>query len=43
MGISLAEFIKAGIEEKLSLLDRDFHEAAGYILQKNAGLYNQLV
>ncbi|MGD9412633.1 MAG: hypothetical protein PVJ54_12270 [Desulfobacterales bacterium] len=42
MGISLEEFLKAGIGEKISLLDRDFHEAADYILKKNAELYNQL-
>lgn len=27
IGISTEEFIKSGIEEKLSLLDRDFHKA----------------
>ena len=42
MGISPEEFIKAGIEEKLSLLDRDFHEAADHVLRKNAELYKRL-
>ena len=27
MGVSPEDFIKAGIEEKLSLLNRNFHEA----------------
>ena len=42
MGISPEEFIKAGIEEKLSLLDRDFHKAADHVLKKNAELYKRL-
>ena len=42
MGISPEEFIKAGIEEKLSLLDRDFHKAADHVLRKNAELYKRL-
>jgi predicted DNA-binding protein (UPF0251 family) len=42
MGISPEDFIKAGIEEKLSLLDRNFHEAADHVLKKNAELYKRL-
>jgi hypothetical protein len=42
MGISPEDFIKAGIEEKLSLLDRNFHEAADHVLRKNAELYKRL-
>jgi len=42
MGISPEDFIKAGIEEKLSLLDRTFHEAADLVLRKNAELYKRL-
>jgi hypothetical protein len=42
MGVSPEDFIKAGIEEKLSLLDQNFHEAADHVLKKNAELYKRL-
>jgi hypothetical protein len=42
LGISPEEFIRSGIEEKLSLLNSDFHKAMDHVLEKNAGLYKRL-
>jgi hypothetical protein len=42
LGVSPEEFIKSGIEEKLSLLDRDFHNAMDHVLEKNKELYKRL-
>ena len=42
LGVSPEEFIKSGIEEKLSLLDRDFHKAVDRVLRKNKELYKRL-
>ena len=42
MGVSPEDFIKAGIEKKLSLLDQNFHEAADHVMKKNAELYKRL-
>ena len=42
IGISPEEFIKSGIEEKLLLLDTDFRNAIGHVLNKNAEMYRRL-
>ena len=42
IGVSPEDFIKSGIEEKLSLLDRDFQNALDRVLEKNAELYKRL-
>jgi predicted DNA-binding protein len=42
MGVTPEEFIKEGVEEKLSLLDQDFHNALVRVLNKNAELYKRL-
>jgi len=42
IGMSPEDFIKSGIEEKLSLLDRDFQSAVDRVLEKNAELYKRL-
>ena len=42
MGISPEDFIKAGIVETLSLLYRNFLEAAEHVQTKNAELYKRL-
>ncbi len=42
VGVSPEEFIKSGVEEKLSLLETDFQNAVAHILEKNAELYRRL-
>jgi hypothetical protein len=42
MGVTPEEFVKQGVEEKLSLLDQDFHTALERVLNKNAELYKRL-
>lgn len=42
MGVTPEEFVKEGVEEKLSLLDQDFHTALERVLNKNAELYKRL-
>ena len=42
IGMSPEYFIKSGIEEKLSRLDRDFQSAVDRVLEKNAELYKRL-
>ncbi len=42
IGVEPEEFIKSGVEEKLSFLDQDFHKAAKHVLKKNAELYKRL-
>ena len=42
LGVSPEEFIKSGIEEKISLLNRDFHKAMDHVLEKNEELYKRL-
>ncbi len=41
-GISPEELLRAGVEEWLTRPDRDFAEAAAYVLRKNRELYRRL-
>jgi len=41
-GLSVDDFVKASLQEKLSLLDRDFQSAVERVLEKNAELYRRL-
>ncbi len=42
IGLSVDDFVKASLQEKLSLLDRDFQSAVERVLEKNAELYRRL-
>lgn len=42
LGVTLEEFLRLSVEEKLAQLDRSFNDAAGHILTKNAELYKRL-
>jgi hypothetical protein len=41
-GVSPEQLIAAGVEEWLNRPDRDFAEAAAYLLRKNRELYRRL-
>lgn len=41
-GVSLEQLLKAGVKEWLARPDRDFAEAAAYVLWKNRELYRRL-
>lgn len=43
VGVAPEEFVRTSLEEWLNRPDRDFAEAACYVLQKNAELYRRLV
>jgi predicted DNA-binding protein len=42
IGVTPEEFVKEGVEEKLSFLDDDFNTALDRVLNKNAELYKRL-
>lgn len=42
IGLSVDDFVKASLQEKLSLLDRNFQSAVERVLEKNAELYRRL-
>ena len=42
LGLTPAQLLEISLEEKLSRLDKDFLDAAQYVLEKNAELYNRL-
>ncbi len=42
IGVTPEEFVKEGVEEKLSFLDDDFNSALDRVLNKNAELYKRL-
>ncbi len=42
LGVSVEEFLRTSIEEKLARIDVDFKTAADYVLEKNAELYRRL-
>jgi len=42
IGLSVEDFMKASLQEKLSLLDRDFQSSVERVLKKNAELYKRL-
>lgn len=42
LGLTPEQFLEISLEEKLSRLDKDFLDAAQYVLEKNAELYNRL-
>ena len=41
-GLTPEQLLEISLEEKLSRLDKDFLDAAQYVLEKNAELYNRL-
>ncbi len=42
LGLTPEQLLEISLEEKLSRLDKDFLDAAQYVLEKNAELYNRL-
>jgi len=42
LGLTLEQLLEISIEEKLARLDKDFLDAAQYVLDKNAELYDRL-
>jgi antitoxin FitA len=42
LGLTLEQLLQISIEEKLARLDKDFLEAAAYVIVKNAELYRRL-
>ena len=42
LGLTPAQLLEISLEEKLFRLDKDFLDAAQYVLEKNAELYNRL-
>ena len=41
-GLTPVQLLEISIEEKLARLDKDFLDAAQYVLEKNAELYDRL-
>lgn len=42
LGLTPIQLLEISIEEKLARLDKDFLDAAQYVLEKNAELYDRL-
>ncbi|QQS45195.1 MAG: DNA-binding protein [Acidobacteriota bacterium] len=42
LGLTLEQLLEISVEEKLARLDKDFLDAAQYVLDKNAELYDRL-
>ncbi|QQS49514.1 MAG: DNA-binding protein [Acidobacteriota bacterium] len=42
LGLTPEQLLEISIEEKLARLDKDFLDAAQYVLDKNAELYDRL-
>ena len=42
LGLTPVQLLEISIEEKLARLDKDFLDAAQYVLEKNAELYDRL-
>lgn len=42
LGLTPEQLLEISLEEKLSRLDKDFLDAAQYVLEKNAELYNRM-
>jgi hypothetical protein len=42
LGLTPEQLLEISLEEKLSRLDKDFLDAAQYVLEKNARAYNRL-